>query len=145
VQQIAMSDGDGIDGIFPIQVQDWETVGITGTIEWYVTSFQIPFVYVELVDDGFGGYYIVEEDAPWGSMYVLPYNPIWTFAPLDNYEIYISGIVVDTIAVPEPATLLLLGLGILTIQAGRHVKRSSKKARGTGAKLSSRRPGCRTH
>lgn len=119
VQQIAMSDGDGFDGIFPIQVQDWQRVGVTGTIEWYVTSFQVPFVSVFTWEDEFGNIHFTEEDAPWGSLYVFPYSPIWTFAPLDSYEIYVSGIVVDTIAVPEPGMLVMMGLGALLMRKRR--------------------------
>lgn len=111
----AMSD----DGVFPIPVTGTQTLGVTGTIEWYVTSFHVPFVHVTIVEDEFGGISIVEEDAPWGTMYVFPYNPVLTLEPPEHFEMYIAGITVDTICVPEPASLVLLGLGMLAMRRRR--------------------------
>lgn len=119
-QLIAMSDGPGIDGIFPIQMLDSQTVGSSGTIEWYVSTFQIPFVIPTIYEDEFGNVWFTEEDAPWwGSMYVLPYNPIFSQVPPESYQLYIAGIVVDTIAVPEPMTLLLIGMGAVIMRKAR--------------------------
>ena len=70
------------------------------------------------MEDEFGNVWFVEEDAPWGDIFVYPYaGGILTPEPLTgSYDIYISEVVVDTICVPEPATIGLLALGILGLQ-----------------------------
>jgi len=116
---------NGIDGIFPTpatdaQVLSIETDALGNTIEWYHTTFQIPFVntYIEY-DFETGDSWIVEEDAPWGDMILYPYaGGVFTPEPLTGtYDIYISEVVVDTICqIPEPATVMLLALGSLTLR-----------------------------
>ena len=121
---------NGIDGIFPTPAIDAQTLGIEtdllgNTIEWYHTTFQIPFVSSSIEYDEFGNSWIVEEDAPWGGMFIYPYaGGVLTPEPLtSSYDIYISQVVVDTICVPEPATVMLLALGTLISKT----KRSNTK------------------
>jgi hypothetical protein len=117
-----LSPFEGIDGIFPTPAIDAQTLGIEvdlfgNAIEWYHTTFQIPFVSSELIEDEFGNIDIVEEDAPWGAMFVYPFAGIFSPEPLTSeYDIYISEVVVDTICVPEPASMILLALGMLILK-----------------------------
>lgn len=119
---IAMSDGDGFDGVFPITVRGTQTLGASGTIEWYVTSFEVPFVSATIVEDEFGNITIIEEDAPWGNMYVFPFSPVLTADPPERFTMYIAGITVDTICVPEPMSALLLGAGMLAVRRKLNVR-----------------------
>lgn len=110
---------NGIDGIFPTPAIDAQRLGSDGTIEWYHTTFQIPFVYSYIeYDFETGDSWIVEEDGPWGDIFVYPYaGGVLTPEPLTgSYNIYISQVVVDTICVPEPVTVALLSLGAIALK-----------------------------
>jgi len=119
-----LSPFEGFDGIFPTPAIDAQTLGIEtdffgNTVEWYHTTFQIPFVssYIEY-DFETGDSWIVEEDSSWGAMFMYPYaGGVLTPEPLSGeYDIYISQVIVDTICVPEPGTVMLLALGSLTLR-----------------------------
>ncbi|MEN8127096.1 MAG: PEP-CTERM sorting domain-containing protein [Planctomycetota bacterium] len=116
-----VSGFDGIDGIFPTPAIDAQVLGVEvdpfgNAIEWYHTTFRVPFVTAYIEYDEYGNAWTVEEDAPWSDLFVFPFAPFTSEPLTSSYDIYISEVGLDTICVPEPATVMLLALGGLALR-----------------------------